>query len=234
MYNKQKNIKATLFVISLLLIAYMLLGQYDIYNYIEYGMSEHKEQINLYKEELLEIHKEISDIKVELDSAKNELSELKKELSEVKDDIEDLYKKYKNLPYTNGPTNTYGELYAGRLYIPSANISVALYLSPKQYITDRIDSANLYAYYIGHNIIADHSNQAFSNLHKVKVGTTGYIKFKDGSVDNIKCVDVFSGHNVVKDIVDKNGNSVINKEDYLMYTCENGWRNILICLWEVV
>lgn len=140
------------------------------------------------------------------------------------------------------PTEYVNDLYAddhdypnfyGRLYIPSVGIDVALYYGNDQAATDRADSASIFAYsiYAG-EIIADHSNQDFAKLFGVSVGDTGYIKANDGSVINIRCIEVFDGHNAGTELTDNNYNNVMGKYDYLMYTCKNGWRNILICQWN--
>ena len=121
----------------------------------------------------------------------------------------------------------------GRLYIPSVEIDVALYYGISQSVADRADSAAIFTYgsYTG-EIIADHSNQDFSKLFDVFVGTTGYIKLKNSDVITIKCVEVINGHNTGTELTDEDYNVVMGKYDYLMYTCRNGWKNIRICQWN--
>lgn len=245
MYISHKNIKVTLFVIILFLIMAMLFMQYDVCNYINDKTYEYEKQIKLYQEQI-DLYKEnislyeydIKNIENELLNVKKELADVKSEISNAKEDILYLQEQTKNIiSNNNNPPNTNGEeLYVGRLYVPEANISVALYDGWAQEITDRSDSANYFSFipYSVHKIIADHNNQEFSKLFNVKVGTTGYIEFKNGSIENIECIEVLSGYNISSDIVDKNGNSVSKKEDYLMYTCQNGWENIFICLWTVI
>lgn len=142
------------------------------------------------------------------------------------------------------PTEPYAEQYAddnnypdfyGRLYVPDAGIDVALYCGSKQYITDRVDSANLFTWkeYTG-RIIADHNNQEFSKLFSVEVGTAGYIWLKNGDIINIKCGEVLNGHNTVKALTDESGACVLNSADYVMYTCRDGWQNVRICLWNEI
>lgn len=58
----------------------------------------------------------------------------------------------------------------------------------------------------------------------------GYIQFADGKT-NIECVDIFYGHNTGENIIDEEGNKNFDA-DYLMYTCHNSQKNILICLWK--
>lgn len=121
----------------------------------------------------------------------------------------------------------------GRLYVPDANIDVALYYTNSQFITDRADSANLYmwATYSG-EIIADHSDQEFRKLFNVEVGTEGYIRTYAGDIINIRCIEVLNGHNTGLDLTDEDGKTVMGTADYLMYTCRSGWQNIRICRWN--
>lgn len=123
--------------------------------------------------------------------------------------------------------------YYGRLYIPDANIDVALYYGLSQYAADRQDSAAIHTYggYYG-EIIADHCNQDFHKLFAVKVGTTGYIQLENGDCINIECVDVYNGHNTGLSLTNESGKNVMGTHDYLMYTCRNGWMNILITQWD--
>ena len=125
----------------------------------------------------------------------------------------------------------------GRLCIPELNVNVALYNSSEQYITDRQDSANIF---MNSNdnflIIADHNTQAFANLHKVQVGTIGYIDSVYTVVGRriIKCVSVLDGHNMGTELTDLNGNEIHSDSDYLMYTCKDCSKNIIVCLWDII
>lgn len=121
----------------------------------------------------------------------------------------------------------------GRLYIPDVGISVALYDTHDQAVTDAWDSANIFTHgnYYGQTI-ADHNNQEFANLYSVSIGTTGYIQLADGSVINIQCVDIFDGNNIGKLIVDESGVSAHGRTDYMMYTCRDNWQNVRIWLWN--
>jgi hypothetical protein len=109
---------------------------------------------------------------------------------------------------------------------------VALYLGDDQDICDRQDSANLF-FFRNSDIayIADHNTQEFGKLFNVQVGTQGYIQIKNGEILNIKCTNILNGHNTGKYIVDEDGN-IITDADYVMYTCRDGWRNIIICIWK--
>lgn len=121
----------------------------------------------------------------------------------------------------------------GRLYIPDAGIDVALYRGYAQSITDRKDSANIFSLYnYSGEVIADHNNQDFSKLFNVSVGMTGYIQTADGVIINIVCVAVFNGHNTGDTLTNDDGENVIGQAAYTMYTCRNGWQNVIICLWD--
>lgn len=123
----------------------------------------------------------------------------------------------------------------GRLYVPDAEIDVALYYGNDQEITDRRDSANIYTWedYYGETI-ADHNNQEFRKLFDVMVGTKGYLQLANGDIVNIVCTNVFNGHNTVDLIVDENGEAAQGRSDYLMYTCRNRAYNVRICLWNKI
>ena len=128
----------------------------------------------------------------------------------------------------------YSDFY-GRLYIPDANVDVALYYGWYQYITDRVDSANIYTWInCDGETIADHDYQEFWKLFNAEIGTTGYIKRKDGSIITIECTDVFDGHNITSDVTDENGVSAYGRADYMMYTCRDGWRNVRFWLWKKI
>ena len=125
------------------------------------------------------------------------------------------------------PTNYYG-----RLVIPDADVSVGLYLGADQAICDRQDSANLFTMSVFDGLyISDHNNQEFAKLFNVTVGMRGYLQTASGETLNIVCTDVLTGHNTGDYIVDENGNTNLDA-DYLMYTCQDSWQNILIALWK--
>ena len=132
-------------------------------------------------------------------------------------------------PQNGGSTH---KNYYGRLFIPDADIDVALYYGTQQSITNRQDSANIFSMSVFDGLyIADHNTQEFKKLSNVEVGMLGYIQFTDGSIVHIKCTEILSGRNTGKAIEDENGNTNLDA-DYLMYTCVKGQRNILICLWK--
>ena len=126
--------------------------------------------------------------------------------------------------------------FAGRLYVDDVDIDVALYLSNKQEVVDRKDSA---AYFYmssasGHMLIADHNTHAFGSLGNVQRGAIARIVKENGEVVYYKCIDIFKGHNTGKGITDWNGNNVVGQADLLMYTCFDGWENIWVALWNEV
>ena len=122
--------------------------------------------------------------------------------------------------------------YYGRLIIPDVGIDVALYSGAQQYITDRQDSANIFAMSVFNGLyISDHKSQEFGKLLNVQVGMRGYLHTASGYKLNIVCVDVLDGHNTGRYIVDENGNTNLDG-DYLMYTCRSGIYDIRICLWK--
>lgn len=126
--------------------------------------------------------------------------------------------------------------FIGRLYVEDINIDVALYRSNKQYVVDRDDSAAYFdlSYARGHMLIADHNTEAFAPLDIATVGMIAKIVKDDGTIIYYKCVDIFKGHNTGKGISDWNGKSVVKDSDLLMYTCFDGWRNVIVALWNEI
>ena len=126
--------------------------------------------------------------------------------------------------------------FAGRLYIPSVGIDVALYRSNKQSVVDRQDSAAYFdlATHPQHMIAADHWTQGFATLKEVTVGMEAYILHCDGSTTHYKCVEVLDGHNTGHTITDSQYREVVSKSDLLLYTCIDGWRNVRVCLFDEI
>lgn len=127
----------------------------------------------------------------------------------------------------------YAAAHVGVLHIPAHGISVALYNSNAQSVVDAQNSAACY-WYQGY-IVADHNNQAFANLPRVKVGDRAHIYKPNGQPIRLKCAFVANGRNTGRYLT-VNGKSMYGKYDYLMYTCRKGmgWRNVVITGWEVV
>ena len=130
----------------------------------------------------------------------------------------------------------------GRLLIPSAGINVALFAwidtpvsaeSPdqiieqvRQAIVDKEDSAAIYN--DGHgNIIADHSNQAFSTLSNISVGDDAYLLGGDYII-SMRCDLVTDGTNTGNGITTADGKYANEGEDYTCYTCLKDWTHVLI------
>jgi sortase (surface protein transpeptidase) len=134
-------------------------------------------------------------------------------------DIVDNYEEPTNV----NQNNDYADRYYGRLYIPDAQINVALYFGAEQEICDNQDSANIFVFSaLDTYYIADHNTQEFGKLFNVQKGMKGYIELSIGGSLKIECTDVLSGHNTEKAIVDENGNNIFDA-DYLMYTCTDSW-----------
>ena len=132
-------------------------------------------------------------------------------------------------------TTIVAENYYGRLYIPSAQITIARYSHDSQETLDRSDSAAIFNFYpYRGKVIADHCYQGFLNLDKVEVGTMGYIVLKDGRTVNIKCVNSFDGYNTRDMLTDQNRKEISGDNDFIMYTCKTVYQAVRICLWDII
>lgn len=122
----------------------------------------------------------------------------------------------------------------GRLIIPEADINVAVFIHGdgadaaeiRQNVCDAEDSAILYSDGVG-NIIADHNNQGFVNLPKVKLGDRAYLVAGD-CILTLECDLVTDGINTGEGITDKDGKWVSADEDFTFYTCGEDWVNVKI------
>lgn len=174
-----------------------------------------------------------------LDRKKTEETKEKVEVKREKTTITKTSEVKKSVPKNNPTTKTNSVKYGtfGRLYV--SNFSVALYdynvntqsSSSLQTIVNNQDSA---AYYInnGRLVIADHNYQGFSILANLNVGTTSYIKFKDGSIIRYRLIKKSKGVNTGPDLKDNNGNSFLNMDsDIIMYTCYGD--GIMVTLWKL-
>ena len=126
--------------------------------------------------------------------------------------------------------------FAGRLYISSVGVDVALYHSNRQYVVDREDSAVYFdlAPWQGHMIIGDHNDQGFDAILDVEIGAIAMIVGEDGSITYYECVDAFNGHNTGRYISDWNGKIVMHRADLLMYTCLDYYKNVRVVLWNKI
>lgn len=124
----------------------------------------------------------------------------------------------------------------GRFYVQSADIDVALYLSNKQSVVDRKDSAAMFrlSYRPKVWIIADHNTQSFASMTDIEVGDEGKIVKHDGGEVFLECAEVLDGHNTGHELTDNHGVNVVGSYPYVTYTCIGYWRNIRICQWNIV
>lgn len=127
---------------------------------------------------------------------------------------------------------------AGRLYVPSANISVRLSQTFRsssdpmsmvelQRFTDEVDNA-AYADFHDEWWIGDHWNQTFANLKYVNVGAKVYIKTWSG-IQQYVCFEAGTGTNPGDGNLYCNGHDCkhYNKGGIIMYTCQgSNWHNI--------
>ena len=122
----------------------------------------------------------------------------------------------------------------GVLIIPSVGINVPLYfvnfVGGTAQMQAIVDAANSCAYINGAIpgaiLLADHQNQDFNGLSRVKIGTKGAI-VTDDEVLNIVATTVMNGHNNGR-VVDKNLNPVGAIAPYIAYTCQGHYYNIRI------
>lgn len=138
---------------------------------------------------------------------------------------------------------------AGRLYIPSVGLSVALYQARfddgyNQYITDAQDAAVYFpraciasdGSYNNDPMIADHRHQGFDAIKSVTPGyTRAYIYDGNGNLSVYLCNNLFTGHNTGWGITDEYGNNAeCMGNDLLTYTCNDHWTNVTIATWTCI
>lgn len=138
---------------------------------------------------------------------------------------------------TKKTTNTVKYGTYGRLYVSSYNVALYDYnvnTNSKKSLQTIVNDKDSAAYYITKNklVIADHNYQGFNILINLKVGTTSYIKFKNGKTIKYKMIKKSKGTNTGPDLIDTKGNSFFNMEsDIIMYTCYNN--GIMVTLWTL-
>ena len=223
-----------IFKMTALLVLFILTSMIyvvGIQNNMQHQIDEIKSRLDSMRDEL-ETHKEIDvDYYAEINDIYkkiNDLYEMSNTKSEETYDVQYESTKndssYKNTEMSLNNDETYEDLYDsyyGRLYIPDLNINVDLYYGHQQYITDRVNSANIFSFGTDYGYtIADHNYQEFSKLFGVQIGTKGYIENEYFGIIDIECVDVFNGYNEGRYIVDENGVSAMN--------------GVFICLWDIV
>lgn len=210
----------------------------DIKLDIEYICKE-LEGYNNINDDILDIYNKIDNLHGIIESYQTS-SNAVSSTEETIDAVDTNEEQYDNIEISkekddDGIYDDMSDMYYGRLYIPDLNINVALYYGYHQYITDRVDSANIFSFdYDPGYTIADHNYQAFTTLFNIQAGTKGYIEHKSFGRIDIECVDVFSGYNNGRQIVDENGVNAMDRTDYMMYTCEKGSEKVLICLWNII
>mgnify|MGYP002624367419 CR=1 FL=1 len=130
---------------------------------------------------------------------------------------------------------------AGRLHIPSVGISVPinfvrLAIDDAQQVVDAPDSAAYFWLKDVMPVIADHNNQSFSTLHRVKKGDVAFVANADGGVGKYVCNHVCYGTNTGTDILDDEGFSIAETvtASLIMYTCCDNWHDVLITYWKAI
>ena len=133
--------------------------------------------------------------------------------------------------------------FMGYFCIPSVNIYVPSYecgsevdLGTAQWYTDRENSAAMLVDWVPdqHFItIADHVNQSFSRLNKVKPGTTATFEWYDNMYTNLVCIDAGVGINDWF-LYDQYGTNWLYWNcDFIAYTCISGTANsVYITKWN--
>lgn len=126
--------------------------------------------------------------------------------------------------------------YVGRLTIPSAGVSVALYYVSatngySQTVVNATDSAAFMPDFGCETAIADHVNQGFSGIKKCSAGSVLYIDTDAGRYKYI-CSRICIGKNTGYDLLDSNGVScsTLNSGGLCLYTC-NSDNTVTITFW---
>ena len=135
--------------------------------------------------------------------------------------------------------STYGT--AGRIEIPSAGISVPLYfvrleIDDVMRIVNAPDSAAFFRFKDRIPVIADQNDQGFANLKNIHKGDIAVAAFEDGHSGKYECNCVCYGTCTGSDILDNEGFSIAGTvtADLIMYTCVDGWQNVLLTYWKAV
>ena len=119
--------------------------------------------------------------------------------------------------------------FSGKLVIDAVDVKVNTYSSMAQSVCDRVNSA-CYFNYNGVYVVADHWNQGFENIKRCSVGDIAALGDK-----TYQCINVFYGHNTGHSLTDNDYKDISTYEgDLFMYTCNDGWQNIAIVVWEQI
>ena len=129
----------------------------------------------------------------------------------------------------------------GRIEIASAGIGVPLYfvrleIDDVMKIVDAPDSAAYFWFKESVPVIADRNDQDFANLKNVRKGDTAVASFADGHSGEYVCNCVCYGTSTGTDILDNEGFSIAGTvtADLIMYTCVDGWQNVLLTYWKAI
>lgn len=126
----------------------------------------------------------------------------------------------------------------GRIYIPSLEISVPLYLVEGQYYQDIVDDEDSAAW-IPHDgsitFIADHAAQEFKNLSAVKPKDVLYI-VNDTSRDRYICYKTELGNNSTGPLLNTDSENVVDlcegkTDDLCVYTCLSKTGDVFLSYW---
>lgn len=148
-----------------------------------------------------------------------------------------------NLPISESAAQLTESVYgtAGRLHIPSVEISVPinfvrLAIDDVQKVVDAPDSAAYFWFKDVMPVIADHNDQSFSTLHRVKKGDVAFVANADGGVGKYVCNCVCYGTNTGTDLLDNEGFSIADTvtASLIMYTCCDNWQNVLLTYWKAI
>lgn len=122
---------------------------------------------------------------------------------------------------------------AGRLYIPSLGLSVALYEIPAdgsgaQRVTDAADSAAFLCNYGPQPVVADHTHQGFCAIKGSTEGTMAYIKTNNAIKMYIFLSKDPNSRNDEEIVWDSRGNSIYKypEDGITCYTCNQDWRHV--------
>ena len=129
----------------------------------------------------------------------------------------------------------------GRVYIPGADIDVALFnvkdLSKLQSYVDAEDSAAMFKWNDGNTVVADHSNQGFGGLRSYNAEGYCYIVTSKG-IEVYRCVEkIANGWNLGTTLAfeDKTAIGTKYNDNLVIYTCNNkSGTRVTITVWEKV
>lgn len=133
---------------------------------------------------------------------------------------------------TGGYTQPYGnntwDTYVGQFSIPDVGLHVKCYASSSQATVDATNSA---AYFNGwnHLVICDHYNQGFERIKNCTMGTIAYVPI-GGQTVKYEVIDKMYGHNSGYGLFTSDWRIIsdVYPGTVCLYTCDNGWQNIVM------